>query len=118
MTTLEDLNIGSLGLERIPDEIANMPNLRNLYANSNPLQSLPDWLWDLDILELLDLQSVGLSRVSYRLADLPNLKELKIARNSLTSLTVGSSLEVLDISKNNFTSLPDLSSASARIYEN
>jgi internalin A len=104
------LDLDSLGITELPEEIGQLTNLQTLSLRGNELTSLPESIGQLINLQWLDLGNNQLASLPESIAQLTNLQMLDLYDNQLTSLpeSIGqlASLEVLHLSINQLTSLP------------
>jgi internalin A len=95
----------------IPDSLAKLTNLTELYLNRNQLTEIPDFLAQMTNLSRLYFWDNCLTIIPDSLAKLTNLTELYLNKNQLTelpdSLAQLTNLTTLDLSDNQLTELPD-----------
>lgn len=133
-TPLDELNIGSNKLNRLPIKFGSLLNLRSLWLDDNEFEEFPSCICDLKNLEILRLSGNSLETIPSNISHLenlrvlaldfnhlrefpegcenmPNLQELWLRQNRLTSIPEGISsmraLETLSVSSNNLKSLPE-----------
>jgi Leucine-rich repeat (LRR) protein/GTPase SAR1 family protein len=98
-------------LTELPDSLAQLTQLQQLYLRNNQLTALPDSLAQLTQLQLLDLQNNQLTALPDSLAQLTQLQLLDLSNNQLTalpdSLAQLTQLQHLYLSSNQLTALPD-----------
>lgn len=95
---LEDLNISSLGLSKIPDSIKNLIGLKSLDISHNDIRVIPSFIYSLSNLMYLDLSDNKISSLSNDISNLKNLKHINLNFNVITILP------------DNFSNLKDLNS--------
>lgn len=97
-------------LTELPKEISLLENLTDLAVMGNHLKKLPKEIGQLKNLDYLDLRDNRLTELPKEIAKLKNLKHLMLGENRLTKLpkeiTQLENLEGLDIRVNRFTKLP------------
>ncbi len=105
------LDLSDLGLTRLPPEIGQLSNLKELEVGGNQLTELPDWIGQLSNLKELEVGGNQLTELPDWIGQLRNLKELWVYNNQLTELpaSIGrlTKLEILSVSSNPLTELPD-----------
>ncbi len=109
-STAVELDLSASKLLKMPPEISQMNNLRELVLFRNKIDSVPSFIGDLTKLEELSLQSNRLVYVPDEIGDLVKLKKLNLRFNRLKVLPEGlgnlSALEELDLRNNLLTALP------------
>ncbi|MBN3910255.1 MAG: leucine-rich repeat domain-containing protein [Nostoc sp. NMS1] len=104
------LNLSGRNLTRLPAEIGQLSNLRELYLDSNQLTTLPAEISQLSNLNELDLSSNQLTGLPAEIGQLSNLNEFYLYSNQLTTLPaeIGqlSNLSKLYLYSNQLTTLP------------
>lgn len=108
LRSLEVLNLTGYVKSDIPDQIRHLKNLRELYfsggleawwtaeavdRDKNVVTDIPEWMGDLEHLEVLDLSHNYISYVPGCLAQLQNLKRLYLNNNRIDY--VSSNLQLL-----------------------
>ncbi|MBI9016129.1 MAG: leucine-rich repeat domain-containing protein [Phycisphaerae bacterium] len=105
------LNIFSIDLTKVPNEISQLYELKELYISCNPLLSLPLEIGNLTALRSCFITYNDLIALPPEIGQLSNLEELSFTGNSLNYLPaeIGelSNLEFLYLDDNNLTSLPE-----------
>ncbi|MFN8442936.1 MAG: COR domain-containing protein [Caldilineaceae bacterium] len=106
-----DLNLGLEGLTILPNEIAQLTNLRSLDLGANALTTLPDWMAQLTNLHSINLSANNLTALPNWMAQLTNLHSLVLSENELHFLPNWmaqiTNLRSLYLRGNNLTALPD-----------
>ncbi len=104
------LDLGSLGLTRLPAEIGQLDKLTLLRADDNQLSTLPPEIGQLAKLTELNLESNQLSTLPPEVGQLVNLTRLYLDTNQLSTLptTIGQlvNLTRLVLSNNRLSTLP------------
>lgn len=80
---LEGLNVQSLGLTELPNEIGNLTRLRKLWASGNKLTKIPDEIGNLGQLEEIDLEGNQITAIPDSIGKLKLLKVLDFRSNQL-----------------------------------
>jgi len=108
---LNELEMGSLALEELPDCITGLTQLRRLGLPRNRLATLPDALSGLSSLEYLNLSGNCFVTFPKPILTLPNLETLDISYNKLEALPSGigrmTSLLDLRVNQNRLRSIPE-----------
>jgi len=106
----EHLNLGSSGLQALPDRFGELNTLRILYLSSNRLTVLPESIGQLTALKTLCLSTNNLTSLPESIGDLISLEALDIHSNKLTALpkrfTQLAALHHLDVRWNLLAALP------------
>nr|XP_044605498.1 leucine-rich repeat-containing protein 40 isoform X5 [Equus asinus] len=113
LENLQKLNVSHNKLKILPEEITNLRNLKGLYLQHNELTCLPEGFEQLFSLEDLELH-VGENQIEMlgaeHLKHLNSILVLDLRDNKLKSvpdeITLLQSLERLDLSNNDISSLP------------
>jgi internalin A len=115
MLDLNDLELGVL-----PEEIASLTTLVDLYLGGNGLEALPDWLSSLTNLKFLHLDRNQLTSLPNWFSSLINLNLVNLDRNQLTSLPDSLSsltnLQVLYLNNNRLKTVPDSLGSMASLF--
>ncbi len=105
-----ELNLGGLGLTRVPPEIGHLFALKKLYLHHNELESLPSEIGSLSGLVELVLLLNQFTTLPPEICRLSSLRRLRLDNNKLTTLPaeIGelSSLTELFLDSNQLTTLP------------
>lgn len=105
------LDLGGLGLTRLPESIGQLKGLKQLWVDHNSLQRLPVSIGQLKSLEDLSANDNSLRILPESIRQLHGLKKLSLDNNSLKSLpdSIGQlrSLQYLHIDHNSLESLPE-----------
>lgn len=111
MSTLNFLEVSSVGLADISPQINKLSQLTSLVLRGNSLTAVPTDIGRLVKLKMLDLSWNKLSQLPDEIASLSQLQSLIVSGNQLSALpsdlSALSSLIVVKIDQNNFTSLPE-----------
>ncbi|KAM6219819.1 leucine-rich repeat-containing protein 40 isoform 3-T3 [Rhynchocyon petersi] len=111
LTSLVRLNLSSNQLKSLPAEICGMKRLKHLDCNSNLLETIPSELADMESLELLYLRRNKLRSLP-EFSSCRLLKELHVGENQIETLGTEhlkhlTSVLVLDLRDNKLKSIPD-----------
>lgn len=82
----DSLDLSSLHIEEIPEEIRELKWLKRLNLSFNLIEIIPDWLEELTLLENLDLRHNNLKSLFSGIKNLANLTSLNIRSNNLTEI--------------------------------
>jgi internalin A len=108
--SLRQLNIGNLGLKRLPSEIGQLTNLTTLDLSGNRLASLPAEIGKLVNLESLNAHQNKLNILPTEIGNLKNLRVINFNSNEFTHLQpelgLLLNLEELHLNFNNLLTLP------------
>jgi hypothetical protein len=85
-TAVEGLRLGGQGLQRLPDEIGSLTNLRWLYLQNNELTALPAAIGDLRHLEYINLDNNRLMTLPPEIGNLSALTKIVASRNAIHTL--------------------------------
>ncbi len=111
LTNLRRLFLWSNKLTALPESIARLTNLQNLVLSYNGLTALPESIARLTNLQSLDLSNNGLTALPESIARSTNLQSLYLWSNKLTALPESiarlTRLQILDLSNNGLTALPE-----------
>lgn len=126
LLNLEELNISARNCTDIADQIRNLKQLKVLRFRDGPtvtlpflheptkhfaMEEIPDWIAELENLEVLDLSGNNIMWVPGVLGKLKNLKKLYLEGNNIMhvddDLGKLGNLEVLHLQWNNFSALSD-----------
>jgi len=106
---LDEMDISSLRLRRIPDSIRRLTHLRSLSLANNELDSIPNSIGTLTNLEYLNLHNNRLENCPV-IRRLTNLVYLNLSNNRIATIprTIENltNLEFLDLSNNNIQNIP------------
>eukprot|EP01132_Coremiostelium_polycephalum_P010220 gene10220-12534_t len=110
----QKLDMFSLELESLPNEIKQLKNLQELNLNRNKFKLIPGDLARLSSLKTISIEENNLTEISPEMADfigtrLPHLENVSFSSNKLVSLPplyTWVKLKTLNISNNNLTKLP------------
>lgn len=86
LRNLETLNLNHARIEPLPDSIARLQKLRNLYLRGWRHKNIPETIGDLASLEKLDISHSCIEELPPFLRRLSNLKELDLSYTQLRSL--------------------------------
>jgi len=124
LTLLNFLEIHSLEVEELSEELGNLSSLAQFYFRDNLITCLPESICSLTALKILDLSSNAISALPEDFGNLYNLHTLNVCNNQLTELPQSikdlSCLAVLDLSQNKFSTFPSVlteGSIAARLAE-
>jgi internalin A len=110
-TRAKKLQLNSLGLRRLPESIAQLPQLTHLDLSSNKLSSLPESIGQLTRLTELFVLGNRLTSLPESIGQLTRLKLVLLQNNQLMSLpeSIGQlkSLTLLFFNHNELTLLPE-----------
>jgi C-terminal of Roc, COR, domain/Ras of Complex, Roc, domain of DAPkinase/Leucine rich repeat len=105
------LSLREINLTEVPESIASLTQLQELFLQNNQLTSLPEAIASLTQLQLLHLSSNQLTSLPEAIASLIQLKKLYLFNNQLTtlpeSITSLTQLRELYLDYNQLTSLPE-----------
>jgi len=111
LTHLQSLNLSHNQLIELTGSIGNLTQLYSLDLSNNQLSTLPDSIGNLSCLTHLDLSKNQLKALPSSLGKLENLKTLRIRNNEIdqlpTWLSELRSLEWLEISSNKISQIPN-----------
>ena len=98
-------------LNRLPESIGNLADLRELSAEDNNIVELPESIGKLINLEIIQLENNQLTSLPQSIGNLAYLTKLNVDKNHITSLpsSIGNlkNLETLFIGYNELSSLPE-----------
>lgn len=110
LTNLETLELG-LFLEKLPDDLKTLKNLRNLHLETCDIEEIPPFLATLPKLVRVDLTGNRLKKLPEDITDCKNLESLLIEENYINELPqkMGNltNLKFFNCSANQLTILPD-----------
>jgi KaiC/GvpD/RAD55 family RecA-like ATPase len=113
------LDLSDLGLERIPEEAADIKNLNSINASENNLTNFPGFIFSHPELEHLDLSYNRLASLPEAIGELGCLETLNLRRNELRELpeAIGklAVLSSLDLGYNRLAALPESVNGLARL---
>ena len=111
LTNLKLLNLYHNQLNTLPPELGNLTNLQEVNFNWNKLSSLPDTIGKLINLQVFELEGNELNSLPEEIGNLVNLEFLDLSSNQLSSLpeTIGNlhNLRLLRLRHNHLSYLPD-----------
>ncbi|MEH2280221.1 MAG: COR domain-containing protein [Nostoc sp.] len=106
-----ELDLSDMKLTEIPEAIASLTQLQELYLRNNQLTELPEAIAYLTGLQWLDLSNNQLTELPEAIASLTQLQQLNLSNNELTQLpeaiTSLTQLQQLNLSNNELTQLPE-----------
>ncbi len=109
---LEDVNLYSAGLTKIPSSIGYLSSLKKLDLYYNNLTRLPKEFFEIKSLQKLGLSYNDFGNLPNEIGQMNNLQELYVQGNSLTNLPASlvnlKKIQTIDISDNAFEYLPEL----------
>jgi internalin A len=95
----------------LPNELANLTQLRKIDLSGIPLEAFPDWITAYQSLEELIAVRINLEAIPDSLAQLQSLQQLYLNSNQISaipdSLAQLQSLQQLDLSSNQISAIPD-----------
>lgn len=107
---IRTIDISSLGLEQIPEQVALFPYVKDMYAESNEFVVFPEVITKMHTIERLLLGYNHVRTIPKTIAQLQNLTFLHLSNNEIDILPeqIGllQNLESLHIAYNKLTSLP------------
>jgi internalin A len=110
-TSVKILDLSNNKLTTFPKFITTSPNLQELNLSRNQLTKLPPDIKNLSSLLILDLSLNALEEISEQVWTLPSLKKFNLSNNNLISLKLPPSpiapLTHLNLSHNNLSRLPE-----------
>ncbi|MBN3925758.1 leucine-rich repeat domain-containing protein [Nostoc sp. NMS4] len=111
LTQLQQLYLRNNQLSELPEAIASLTQLQQLYLDNNQLTELPEAIASLTQLQRLDLSNNQLTELPEAIASLTQLQRLDLSNNQLTELPEAiaslTQLQRLDLSNNQLTELPE-----------
>jgi hypothetical protein len=111
LTELQQLYLSNNQLTELPEAIRSLSQLRVLYLSHNKLTELPEAIASLTELQELNLSNNQLREVPEAIASLTRLRVLYLSNNQLTelpeALTSLTQLQDLDLSRNQLRELPE-----------
>jgi internalin A len=115
------LDLSEMNLTEVPEAIASLTQLRELYLTNNQLTSVPQTIASLTQLRKLSVTNNQLTSVPQMIASLAQLRELDLSYNQLTSVpqTIASltQLKKLYLSYNQLTSVPEVIASLTQLRE-
>nr|CAB3263521.1 leucine-rich repeat-containing protein 47-like [Phallusia mammillata] len=109
---LNFLQINSLAVRELSNEVSSLKNLSQFFCRQNALTSIPDEITCIKTLKFLDMSENAITELPENIGQLMNLQTLNMAHNKLTCLPSSvcdlASLAILDVSQNNFEEFPDV----------
>lgn len=104
------LDLGSLGLNEVPEEIKAIRTLTNIDLSFNELDHLPDWLFEFNYLIDIDLSFNRFSELPLQLFGMKSLLKVSLSYNRIYNAKFwsfeNSTLEILDLSNNGLQEIP------------
>ena len=85
-TTTEQLYLDQNHFTDLPIGLTRLPHLKKLSAYHNKLTDLPEWLFDMNILEAINVSGNKITTFSHHISKLENLVNWDIQHNHLTDL--------------------------------
>ena len=107
---LTHLSLFGNEIEKIPDSISELTNLRELNLGNNNIRTLPQPFFTLSNLRILWLNNNKLFELSYEIGNLTNLRQLYLYNNKLTiipNISELTNLIELNLANNRILVLPD-----------
>ena len=121
LSQLKELNILNSQLVSLPESIGELSQLTQLYVRHSPLTSLPESIGELSQLAELNVSYNQLTSLPESIGELSQLTELNVSCSQLTSLpeSIGelSRLTELNVSNNQLTSLSESISKLSQLKE-
>lgn len=106
-----ELNLGGMGLSKLPNSIVALTQLQYLYLGNNQLNEVPDSIVALNQLQVLSLYNNQLSEVPDSITALTGLRELVLSSNQLKelpeSIAALTELRELFLNNNQLKELPE-----------
>eukprot|EP00026_Physarum_polycephalum_P003439 Phypoly_transcript_03450.p1 GENE.Phypoly_transcript_03450~~Phypoly_transcript_03450.p1 ORF type:complete len:749 (+),score=104.58 Phypoly_transcript_03450:69-2315(+) len=102
------------GFTTIPHPITELLLLERLSMNKNKIESVPDSIAKLLKLKMLALESNNIKEITPQLSQMTSLEDINLAYNFLTSFPSTATLPTLarlNVSSNNLSTTPELSSS-------
>jgi leucine-rich repeat protein SHOC2 len=110
LTELRTLSMSGNKFTRLPEQIRKLKKLEYLVMYDNELDSIPDWIGELELLDNLILPRNKIRYLSPAIGNLKRLNYLSMGGNELPSIPdeIGllSVLEYLDFGSNKLTAVP------------
>jgi internalin A len=110
LSSSESLDLSSLNLSTIPQELRRAVSIRRLNLSFNQLKQLPEWFEELVNLNVLDLRNNNLSRLFYNIDKLEHLGSLYLNNNNLFGVPEEiirlNKLTYISIANNNISIIP------------
>ena len=101
------LDLSNQKINKLPQNIASLKNLKEIYLNNNNMHEFPAEILQLKHLVRIDMQNNLITKLPENISNLTNLEILNLANNSLTSLPEGitqlTKLNSLILINNKFT---------------
>ncbi|KAJ0409983.1 hypothetical protein ATCC90586_009660 [Pythium insidiosum] len=111
LPSVEALMLQNTGLTRVPDDVAKMPNLIQLWLPDNNLRVIENGAIPASNLEVLVLTNCGLTDVPPSVARMTRLTDLVMSGNDLSNATnlslLPQSLSLLNLHQCRLSSLPE-----------
>ena len=117
---IEILDLISLGISSLPENMGLLKSLIHLNVNNNLLESLPESLLGIETLQELDIGFNNFKTFSYQKKNFINLKSINCSNNVISEFNFDSmKAEILDASFNAFNSFPkDIYNLTSLIFLN
>ena len=103
------LDLSSQNLTEIPIQ-ANNPEIEILILDNNRIEKIPNWIGQLDNLKVLSIQNNNLTEVNDMLFNCKQLEQLYLKDNphlsELPSLSDSNELKIIDVTNTNISYIP------------
>ncbi len=107
---ISELNVIDCGINEVPKAIKRLKYLEALRLSGNPINTLPNWIGDLENLKTLEIRS-GINKLPETIGNIKSLEKLDLRLNKLVTLPVSlsnlSSLKELNLSNCGLKFLPE-----------
>ncbi|WP_375471342.1 COR domain-containing protein, partial [uncultured Nostoc sp.] len=111
LTNLTQLYLGNNQITEIPEALAKLTNLTQLYLSINQITEISEALAKLTNLAHLHLSNNQITEIPEALAQLTNLRLLDLSNNQITEIPEAlaqlTNLRLLDLSNNQITEIPE-----------
>ena len=115
------LDIRGVKLRELPEAIASLTELQQLYLSNNQLRELPEAIRSLSQLRVLFLSHNKLTELPEAIASLSQLQELNLSNNQLREVPEAiaslTRLRVLYLSNNQLTELPEALASLTQLHD-